>query len=423
MDSSFLRKFEKREQDKATEKVNSTKTPEQLAKEDADKQEREARPTIPQMVQDPVMSRELGAFLKAHNDPAIQEMGARMLSGKLVSGDVGGLELKRDELFDQKALSEKLSEKLQGQRFEDMLQHSAKLQSLCQAYGKEQIQEILQSGAKNLPFLDQKGFKELAAVFDEVEKFERDVEGPLQAQMTTFCKKFGLTEDAVIKAADEKSPVLRRHQLEQAIRDNMSGWAMTLPKWLPAQWAGQLVGWGDKKKDRLLTPQERYSKYGAEAMKFSLNNPKSKWQNAVEMRSKVLDTSGSFIASFVSENKEVREALGRVINGELPYMKDVIDNTTGYDEAREMLLNESNAKKYVERYKSANKNVDFSKLSTTELDTHMDKFYDEAQKEAQAESAKKSGFWATVIGVLFGSAQERADFTKDPAMRSMLAGA
>ena len=418
---NFLRKIEKRDKEKAAEAAHQAKTPEQFQKEEQEQAERAARPSIPEMMQDPELSQQFGGFLKAHADPATRSMGERMLAGNLEAGDVVGLEGKRDELFEQKKQSERLSEALQGERFEQMLGSSPKLQSLCDAYGKDNIQEILRDGARYLMYLDQKGFKELYGVLETIEGFEKTVEQPLQEKLSAFCKKFTIKEDAVVQAMESDDPRERRRQLEGAIRKGMSGWGAKLPAWLPAQWAGQVVGWGEKAKDRARTPQQQYSEYGRKAVAFARNH--DTWKDAIEMRQETLETQGDFMASFVSQNKEVRQALGRVINGELPYFKEVLETTATYEEARGMLLNEKNAKKLVDTYKSANKAIDFKTLAPADFDTQMGKVYDQAQKQAQTESGKREGFWASIIDSIFAAAQQRNDFIKDPAMRSMLAGA
>jgi hypothetical protein len=410
MESSFLRKFEKNEKDKKAA-LEPKKEPEV----------QQVRPDIPEIRKDKVLSKQFGGFLQAHDDVAIREMGMRMIAGNLEESDVIGLQKKREDFFDQKAQSERLSEALRGERFEQMLEFSPALQNLCKAYGKENIQELLQSGAAELPFLDQKGFKDLYGVLKDIETFERDVEGPLQQNMSVLCKQFKLSEDEVVKAMESKSPLERRAALENAIRDNMSGWAIKMPKWLPAKWSGQVVGWGEKAKDSRMTQMQRHSEYGIQAMIFARDH--DEWKDAIEMRANVLEKQGNFMASFVSKNKDVRQALGRVINGERPYFKEVVDNTATYDEARGLLLTEKTVKKAVDQYKSldANKNINFENLSAADLDTHMGKVYDEAKNNAQREAGKKIGFWMKLVNILFGNPQERANFIQNPAMRKTLA--
>ena len=438
---SFLRKFEKTEKDKAVEKEKSTKTPAQLGREEQEQKERAARPTIPQMMQDPALSQQFGAFLGAHKDPTTREMGARMLSGQLEEADVGSLEKKRDELFEQKAQSERLGEAIKGGRFKEMLERSPQLQSLCQAYGEENIQEILESGARELMFRDQKGFKELYGVLEAIEKFERDFEEPLQNKMSAFCKQFRLTEDTVLKAMTSDVTKERQEQLKAAIQNSMTGWgaklpkwlpaSMKLPQWLPAKWSGQevalsgrIVGWGEKAKDLGRSPAEQRSEYGKQAVQFGLHKENA-WKSAIEMREKVFEEQGGFIASFVSKNAEVRQALGRVINGEMPYFKEVTENTATYSEAREMLLTEESAKKYVDQYKSAdaNKKINFTNLPPAELDKHMGKIYDEARNRLQGEASTKTGWFMSILSFLLNMTKERDNFIKNPAMRKMVAGA
>lgn len=345
------------------------------------------------------------------------------MSGNLAEADVTGLEDKRKEFFVQKIQAERLSEAMKGERFEQLYEYSPKLQSLCTAYGKENIQELLQTGASELPFLDQKAFKEFNAVLDQIETFEKNIEEPLQKELTIFCERFKLTEDKVVKAMENKNPLQRRAELETAIRDNMTGWAVKLPKWLPAQWSGRVIGRGEKRKDAEMTKMQRYNEYGIEAVKFARNH--NEWKNAIEMRSDVLEKQGDFIASFVSKNKEIRQALGRVVNDERPYFKEVVDETVSYDDARGLLLTEKTVKNAVRDYKSidANKNIDFANLPTADLDMHMGKIFDAAQQNAQKESGKRNGFWMRVVGAIFGTAQERTNFIQNTAMRKSLAGA
>jgi len=409
MEGSFLRKIEKRE--KAKEEIKNPSTPE----------EKDDRETIPEINKDPELSRQFGGFLSTYENPEAREMGMRMLNNTLTEEDVPRLAIFREYFFERKDESEKLAEKIGGERFEEILQNAPQLQDLCNAYGKDKIQEILRLGALELAWSDNKAFEELNTVVTRTERFEQQVEAPLQKEMSEFCKKFKLSEDEVLAGMDSDDPMVRMEQLQGRMREKMKGWSLQLPGFLPIG-AGKIIGWGEKAADaRGSADRSMESSYGKAWM---MAHQKDRWENTVELRNRVLEKQGSFMASFVSSNKDLRFALNRVINGEKPAFKDSITTTGTYEEARSVLnstsLDEKSAKTLIDEYKAANKLKPIS--DEAQITRHMGEVFKEAEKRVQTETKRKGGFFMELVRALF-SAKDKDEFINNPSMRTMFKGA
>lgn len=405
MDSSFLRKFEKREKDKAAEKAakDHPETPEPV----------DERPTIPEIQKDKDLSRQFGGFLSAHRDDEVRQLGARMLTGELQEEDVAALGVYREKFFERKVQSEKLSQELVGERFDEILERSAPLKNLCKTYGKENIQELLKTGALEFAFSDNEAFDDLSSVVTKIENFEKRVEQPLQKEMSEFCKKFKLSEDEMFKAMDSDDPAKRSAQLQSKVREKMTGGSLL-----------GIIGWGETGKDI------RASRRGDAESSFSkslrLANTKDAWKDSIEMRHEILEKQGSFIASFASSNPELRRALGRVINGERPLFKEGVEAAASFEDAKKMVPNEKNMKPLIDEYRSKlPRGTNLATETPDQIDARMGNIFNMAQRRAEGENKRKGGFWvAAIISFLFGaSGSERDKFINNPSMRSMLAGA
>lgn len=241
---------------------------------------RDERPTLSD-----ILAREAGQFgkmLQSYEDPAIEELGQRLVKRTLTAEDLSELAELRKEYLKRKEAAEYLNDSMTDEHIDELARYSPQFEELRTLVGPDALRTIIRSGITEKAMSDPDSFQNIAQRQARLVEVESKAE-VINANIRTICEKYKLSStDAVVKAMAIKDRAERETALREALRSEM----------------GVFKKLFERKSEKQAT---------------SLAHATEDIDYLLKRRTQIMEGAGQLIAQLVSEDKEMRDSLTRAI--------------------------------------------------------------------------------------------------------------
>lgn len=350
--NTVMRRVEKKNQ-------AATSAPEEVSKEQ----------TIDEILKDD--SQGFGEFLDSYHSSALDNLAIRLREGKPKPADMPRLVQLHKEYTERKKNGERIVGTL-NEYIDEMIRESPALKDLTDSFGEANVRGVVEQGLRELAVKDPRELARIAARYQDLADFDKDVDEPLTKRIKDFCDKHKVNDDAVIEALNNPDARQRLNGVQAALRANLTTGGQRFRDTLKG-----FIGFGTKRKANTIASVD-------------LDSIRAQ-------RDALLQDGGNFMRALIeSRRPEMHEALMNIAIGKEPAFKEGFETKTTFEEMKEMLkmketFTKASTLERAREYRKAMDGADWTDKDTRDMLTQN--FYD-SERIKRAEFKGKRGFFA-----------------------------
>lgn len=359
---------------------------EQAREEMAPKHQPPKGASLDKILSDPKKNELFGAMLQQAGGQ--NGFGERLLSGKLIQGELEQAEEFRQTFLEKMEKIEKAKESMTPERLKSLAQNSPELQKIMNLAGIEKSSKAILHQFEMVAISDPDRFELLCVDLDKLNEYESGAYKKMDATVERLCKEYNIDSSSYGEILMIEDPKKREKALQKAVGDGY-GRMKKIANWFTG---GKMA---KNKMDAFIAESE--TKDNEETDTVGNNAGREHILETIEAMNHHLGEVGTTLASTISENQDLRHAISHAAtNKDLEGLKR--EPSAKFENARkEPKLNdmESAWESYKEKNTPDGKKWD----EVTDKDTILDNFMTEYKKKKKKEIG--GGFWGAIWATLF----------------------